>query len=513
VRAKLGHPALWVFALLLGSYAYFWHSRDWNTASRLMLTYAIVDRHTVSINGLEGQTGDKAAIGHQYYSDKLPGFSLLAAAPYAAAKWILRLPSHPLGTRPKDYWPADYYATLGTSGVLTGGTAVLLVLWALELGCSRGRAALIGLAYGLATPAYIYATLGYGHQAAAFALFACFFLLRKPRRARDSLRVFAAGFLAAYAAVIELQVGPVSAILGLVLLAQVLRQERAPMALGVFAVGAAIPTLLMTAYNYVAFGSPWDLGYFHHAYAEFAEVHNRDNPLGLVFPADFAHKLSALLFGRYRGLTFYAPILWLSIPGWIVMLKDRQRTLVTTTVSVVVAVVLVNVCYPEWTGGWSTGPRLLLPLVPFAMLPVAAMLSGDSLPARAATVFAVLFAFCGGTLMFLFQGADGRVPHDIADPLMQGVWPLWAGQVPVPGWRFGERFCGNIVSTLAPRWTAGLPPSRQALQFVPLLLAQALAITALWGSCRRDRARRPATPASTAFTASTAASSDLRVGQ
>ena len=88
---------------------------------------------------------------------------------------------------------------------------------------------MIGLAYGLATPAYVYATLAFGHQASAFALFASFFLLWKRKRPRDSLRVFLAGFLAAYAAVIELQVGPVSAILGLYLLPSVSEASGAPM--------------------------------------------------------------------------------------------------------------------------------------------------------------------------------------------------------------------------------------------------------------------------------------------
>ncbi len=182
MRSSLSRPAIWVFTLLVSSYAFFWHSRDWNTASRLMLTYAIVDRHTVSISGLEGQTRDKAIYQGQYYSDKLPGYSLLAAVPYAIVKLLLRLPSHPLGLAGFPYWPADYWITLGTSGVLTAATAVLLLLWSLELGCSRGRAVLLALAYGLGTPAYVYATLAYGHQASAFALFASYFLLREARR-------------------------------------------------------------------------------------------------------------------------------------------------------------------------------------------------------------------------------------------------------------------------------------------------------------------------------------------
>ena len=58
------------------------------------------------------------------------------------------------------------------------------------------------------------------------------------------------------------------------------------------------------------------------------------------------------------------------------------------TFSVVVAVTLVNLFYPEWTGGWSTGPRLLVPSIPFAMLPVAALLAGDSRATTAATIVA-----------------------------------------------------------------------------------------------------------------------------
>ena len=235
-------PEACVFLILMMSYAYFWHRCDWNTASRLMLTYSIVDRGTVAITGLEQQTNDRARFEGQYYSDKLPGFPLLATVPYSLARLVFRLPAHPLDQPAFPYWSADYWLTLGTSGLLTAATAVLLVRWARDLGCSARKAYLIALAYGLATPAYVYATLAYGHQASAFALFASFFLLStKSKRPRESYHLVLAGFLAAYAAVIELQVGPVSAILGCYLLAQCLRGDRRPDALALFAVGRDCP--------------------------------------------------------------------------------------------------------------------------------------------------------------------------------------------------------------------------------------------------------------------------------
>jgi hypothetical protein len=478
LRTGLRRHEWWVLAILLGSYAFFWQSRDWNAASRLVLTYAMVDRGTIVIDGMEQQTRDLARFQGHYYSDKLPGFSLLAAVPYTLAKAVFRLPAHPLRGPALAYWPPDYWVTLGTSGVWTAVTALLLSRWAQELGCTATRAALIALAYGLGTPAFVYATLAFGHQVAAFALFGSFFLLRHRGGPRELPRSFLAGFLAAYASLVELQIAPVSALLAFYLLALTLRGQRRAGAVALFALGAAIPTLVLLFYNLLAFGSPLDMGYFH-LVNEFRDVHNRDNPLGLRLPGQFGTRLMSLLWGPHRGLAFYAPILLLAIPGWIVLLVRRSCGLATMTLLVVASVLLVNLCYPAWTGGWSTGPRLLLPLVPFAMLPVAALLAGSSRWAVVATAAATFLALAGGVEMLLFEGVGGRIPQDITEPLAEAVWPTWTGQ-PVQDWRYGERFCRNLVSLVAPGWIARLRPAWQSVQFLPLVLVQVLAIFALW---------------------------------
>jgi hypothetical protein len=479
LRAILRKPACWVFLILLLSNAFFWHSRDWNTASRLMLVYSLVDRGTVTITGLEGQTGDRARFEGQYYSDKPPGFPLLAALPYVVAKLLLGIPSHPLGGLALSFWAADYWVTLFTSGVLTALTGALLVYWSRCLGCGPGRAALLGLAYGLATPAYVYATLASGHQPTAFALFTSFYLLWQDAPRWRRARSFFAGFLAAYAVVIELQVAPVSVILGCYLLVRCVRGRRSGSDLAAFGIGGAIPTLILLGYDQLAFGSPWEMGYFHHATPEFAAVHSAQHPLGLAFPESFWGRTLSLLWGRHRGLAFYAPIVFLTIPGWAALWARRCYSVAAVTVLVVAAVLLVNICYPEWTGGWSTGPRLLVPLLPFAVLPIAGLLAGESALAKIATWVALVLALAGGVEMFLFQGADGRIPQDVADPITHGVWPLWSGE-PLPWWRFNERFSRNITVAALPQWVASLPPAWQWIQFVPLPVFQAAAIFALW---------------------------------
>jgi hypothetical protein len=466
-----------VALILLGSYAYFWHSRDWNTASRLMLTYAVVDRGTVVLDGLDTQTGDIARFHGHYYCDKLPGFSLWATVPYALARMVLRLPAHPLGLEKGiPHWPADYWVTLGSSGLFTAVTAMLLMRLARALGCTLGRAAVMGLGYGLCTPAYVYATLAYGHQLSACALFGSFYLLWKGGRGRETARIFWAGFLAAAGPVVELQVGPVAAILGLYLLAQCLTGRRRPDALAVFAIGAALPTLVLLGYNLLAFGSPWEMGYFHHATAIFARVHSRGNPLGLRRPDP--QLIGPLLWGQYRGLFFYAPILLLALPGWLVLVLRRRVATAAVTLAISAAVFLVNLSYPEWTGGWSTGPRLLVPLLPFAMVPVAGLLAMPGWWSRPALAAAMGLALVGGVLMLLFQGVGARVPQDVRAPLTDLVWPLWIG-ADLPRWWSDQRFAVNLASLLGPGLVARLPAAWQGLQFVPLVAIQAIGVLAI----------------------------------
>lgn len=472
--------ATWVFAILLLSYSYFWHSRDWNSASRLMLTYALADRGTVSISGLEDQTRDRARFHGRFYSDKLPGFSLLAVPPTLVAKRVFAIPDHPRNRKGFAYWPTDYWATLGTSSLASALTGALLTLVAFELGCGPRRASLVGLAYGLATPAYVYATMSYGHQLAAFSLLASFVLLWKARStAQPSLIVGIAGFLAATAAVVELQVGLVSAILGAYVAGLVVTRRLPARSILVFLLGAVVPTLVLLAYNTIAFDSPWDMGYFHEDIAEFRSVHSAENPLGLGHPN--WGRLLPLFWGGYRGLLFYAPILVLAPVGWYTLIRKHAWDVAAVSSAACAAVVFVNLSYPEWTGGWSTGPRLLVPLLPFAMIPVAAALARGG---RGTTLAAVSLALVGGILILLFQGIGGRVPHDIADPLRQFVLPAWLG-APLPPTHLGERFTRTLVLLAYPNVVLALPAHRQWLQFVPLVALQGLLIMILMLICPR----------------------------
>ncbi len=477
------HPGAWVFAILWASYGFFWQGRDWNSSSRLMLTYAMVDRGTVRIDGLEDQTRDLARYRGHWYTDKTPGFSIAAIPAYWLAKTFGHLPDHPIDRKGFAHWPADYWITWGTSGLCTAITGAILAAMALRLGCGPRQAGLLGLAYGLATPASVYATLAYGHQLAAFGLFAAFALIVEPGP-RVRVRAALAGFLAAYASVVEIQVGPVSAILGLTVLGLALAGRIPNGALVAFVLGASVPTLVLLGYNQVAFESPWKMGYFFLVMDRFKEVHSTDNPLGLTRP-DLA-KLRELLWGERRGLVRFAPILALAPLGWALLLAQRRWLVAGLIGSISVAVLLVNLSYPEWTGGWTTGPRLLVPMLPFACLAVAPLLAANR---RIVLIPALILGILGGVEMLLFEGVGGRIPDYIDRPFVDGVWPIWRGDR-LPGWVFGQRFAHNLASLTMPEVERKLPPGFGFLTFAPLVGFQALAIAAMCSELPRTAERR-----------------------
>jgi len=156
-------------AALFFSYAYFYQAGGWNQNSRFALVRAILERHTLQIDAYQLHTGDRAIWREHYYSDKAPGASLLALLPVEAARAISRL----AGVEPESFpgiaW-TSYVAAVATSAVFTT-MAALGVFWlSRRWGATRGAALFAATAYGVATPAWAYATLFMGHGQTAGCL-------------------------------------------------------------------------------------------------------------------------------------------------------------------------------------------------------------------------------------------------------------------------------------------------------------------------------------------------------
>ena len=192
----------------------------------------------------------------EYYSDKPPGFPLLARGAVRGLEAGSGRARSSAGRQSRlPYWVADYWVTLFTSGLLTAATGALLVYWSRCLGCGPGRAALVrsGLRPGNAGVCVRHA--GQRPPADGVCAYSCrCSCCGRRARARRPVRMFLAGFLAAYAVGDRASGRAGLGASGLVSRVPVPAHASAALTTWLlFGIGGAIPTLMLLGYNQLAF--------------------------------------------------------------------------------------------------------------------------------------------------------------------------------------------------------------------------------------------------------------------
>ena len=193
--------------------------------------------------------------GHSY-SDKLPGYSFLAAMPYAVFRRLMGFPAHPLNVAGFAHWTADYcHYALYVRPRDGAGRGLARRSWRATSGAGpddrhwsgsptdwrrppmpmrpwptairpRPRACSGSFAL-LWRPTIVVNPVGSALRTSSEMASPKEVRMADPTKTAVGDAAFA-GFLAAYASTVELQVGPVSAILGLYALALVVGRKRPP---------------------------------------------------------------------------------------------------------------------------------------------------------------------------------------------------------------------------------------------------------------------------------------------
>jgi hypothetical protein len=113
---------------------------------------------------------------------------------------------------------------------------------------------------------------------------------------------------------------------------------------------------LLALLNTVRFGNPLESGYGSQAH--------------MFIPFQMLHTVPQLLGSLDKGLFIYCPVLVLGIPGWREFALKRRAEAVLCGGLLMGNLVLAAAWY-SWQGGWSAGPRLLVPAIPLWLLPAA----------------------------------------------------------------------------------------------------------------------------------------------
>jgi hypothetical protein len=415
-----GLAALWFAAALALAYGYFYQGGGWNQGSRMNLVRAIVEDGSLQIDRFATNTGDVALVGGHAYSDKAPGVALTAVPVVAVARAVIPGADTPVGV----VW-LHWLATLFVAGIPTIAAALALRGLAMRLGAGPGGGWIAAAVFAVGTPAWAYATLMWGHALAASCIVVAVALAVRAAADDRPRTLVGLGLAAGWAILTELSTVPAIAIvLGLAAYQLRVRGASLVRATALVAAGAVLPAALLFGYNAVAFGSPFAVGY--QSVAGFEGMQR--GLLGVCAPR--AYVAGEILFGEYRGLLRWAPVLAIAPLGlWLSIRSRPARPLAVACSAIVVYFLLFNAGYYYWHGGSSFGPRHFAPALPFLAAGVGVVWSRAArLPRRhvvAARAGIGATAAVGAALVFVAVSVTAQPREAWLRPLADEIWPAF----------------------------------------------------------------------------------------
>jgi hypothetical protein len=243
--------------------------------------------------------------------------------------------------------------------LITAVTGFLVFAIARRLGLTAGWAVAAAFAYGVASPAAAFARFDYAQPLAALALTVAVWALMEVRSGIRVGRMLVAWVAVSALVVTRLELGLLLVWIGPWLLVEAYRR-RARAVLLVLAVVAACAIVTVTAYLWIdpqagrvflarglralrLFRTPWSGGIY-----------------GIL----------GVLLSPGRGLLVYFPLAWIAVPGLVRLVRERQPFGPLASGIVVTAVVFYG-SYRGWWGGWTWGPRYLVPILPLVAVGAA----------------------------------------------------------------------------------------------------------------------------------------------
>jgi hypothetical protein len=320
--------------------------------TRLALTQSILERGTLDIDPYRDTT-DKAFYDGHYYTDKAPGISFFAIPHVAAVRAVDRVVGNPTERAWDGGWRRYILRVLINGPFLLG---FAFVAGRAGEGLVRGTGAATAAIAGVGTLAAPLSLILFSHVAAALLGLGAFLLAWRRT-------YFLAGLCAGGAVLVEYPAGFIAILVALYVAARGLRP------LLRYAAGGVPAAIVLGAYNWLAFDSPFRLSY-RYTDSVFTEALGTGLfGIGLPTREDVrAVLIAGSGFGFGQGLLVTSPALVAAAVGLVLLWRRglRAEALVCLAVGAFFLLSTAGNEYPF--GGYSPGPRYFAPALGFVLL-------------------------------------------------------------------------------------------------------------------------------------------------
>jgi hypothetical protein len=370
-----------------------------NEGSHFALTIAIVEEGSFRINKYIFWTGwtdysEYPPGSRNYYSDKAPGLSFLGIPFYLLGKFVA------YGI----FGQYEFVFIRGTlasfmvlcSSILTALSVVVIFELCKLFEISEKTSLLTALSYAFGTITFVYGITFFAHGSSAFLLVSAAYLTVHyfQNERKDNTTVFLAGLALGYSVCLDY-----SNILALppFLLFYAYKREFKKSLL--FLVPYLACLGILAWYHYAIFGSPFTTPYLYQGfYGEMQSFNAFSYPIHLG--------LWNLLFGTYRGLFYLSPFLLFAVYGFVLFFRRNPQEAMWFA-SIFLLMLFFYSKYTLWHGGGAYGPRFLLGVIPFIVVPIGILL--DTPPIAKNRWFQIIFF---STLAYsMFAIATGAVTN------------------------------------------------------------------------------------------------------
>jgi hypothetical protein len=427
-------PSFWIGGILtlaiLASY-FFDRAITPNPTSRFLPVITFVEDGSWKIDRLKDWTQDKAKIGEHYYSDKAP-FSSWLVVPFDFAYMKL-------------FRPDSHFDVAFALGILLCGLLPFLFLVGaifVELGLHRRARSAVWLStvplFG--SPLVVYSGTFFGHLLAGALILASWLIVKQAR-----FPIFA-GLLGGMAVPTEYPTAVL--VLGLGVSSWMARRQMLD-ALQ-FCLGGSPALIALLSYNWALTGSPF---HFAYSFEDDPAFQYMKTAFGFGLPSLAA--MIALLVGPSRGLLIYAPAT--AALAWSV--RRLPKVWLHPMAIATVAFFVVISAYKMYWGGWTFGPRYLLPALFLVFYEGLLWFERSSSPKWLIFALSSIGVFnawlANATVTYM-------IPENYAYPYFSLFWP--------------DLLAGNANANNLATLLLGVPPIVACILWLPLFVGSLAAL-------------------------------------